>query len=163
MQTPVRSIEPCAPPLRITCSSSEGEDPLIRYLAPYGAALLVLLVLDFLWLGLVMREFYRSALGPMMREQPRIVAAVLFYVLYAAGVTYFAALPAMEGGQWQRAAILGGAFGFFAYATYDITNYATLNHFPFRMVLVDVLWGMAVSAVAAVAAFFAGRLLHTTM
>jgi uncharacterized membrane protein len=117
-----------------------------------------MLALDLLWLGVVMREFYKRKLGGMMREQPLIVPAVLFYVVFAVGLTWFAVLPALQDGSWQRAMATGAAFGFFAYFTYDVTNYVTLRNFPLTLVVADILWGTAVSAVAAAAAFFAGRL-----
>ncbi len=132
---------------------------MTRYLIAYGAALAVLLVLDFLWLGVVMREFYRSALGPIMRERPLMVPAALFYAIYVIGLTYFVTLPGLDVGQWQRAALTGAAFGFFAYFTYDMTNYTTLKDFPFKVVVVDVAWGMVVSALAAMAGYFAAGVL----
>ena len=130
---------------------------MTKYLIAYGATLLVLLVLDFLWLGLVMREFYKTALAPIMRETPLIVPALLFYAVYAVGLTYFAALPGIDSGQWQRALLVGAAFGFFAYFTYDMTNYVTLKDFPLKVALVDVAWGAVVSGAAATAGYFAGR------
>lgn len=128
---------------------------MTKYLIAYGATLLVLVVLDFLWLGLAMREFYKNALAPIMREKPLIVPALLFYAVYAVGLTYFAVLPGVDSGQWQRALLVGAAFGFFAYFTYDMTNYVTLKDFPLKVVLVDVAWGMVVSGLAAMAGYFA--------
>jgi len=130
-----------------------------KYLIAYGATLLVLLVLDFLWLGLVMRGFYKTALAPIMRETPLIVPALLFYAVYAVGLTYFAALPGIDAGQWQRALLIGAAFGFFAYFTYDMTNYVTLKDFPLKVLFVDVIWGTVVSGVAALASWWSVRLL----
>ena len=128
---------------------------MTRYLIAYGAALAVLIALDFLWLGVVMRDFYKHELGSLMRERPLIFPAVLFYLVFAVGLTYFAAVPALEAGQWQRAAILGAAFGFFAYFTYDMTNFATLKSYSLKLVFADVIWGTVVSALSVLAGYFA--------
>jgi uncharacterized membrane protein len=125
-----------------------------RSLIAYGASLATLLLLDFLWLGLVMREFYKGKLGAIMRERPLIVPAVLFYVVYVIGLTWFATLPGIDASSWKRAALAAAAFGFFAYLTYDATNFATLKGFPLQVAVVDVLWGMAVSVAAATAGYF---------
>lgn len=134
---------------------------MTRYLIAYGASLASLLVLDFLWLGVVMRGFYQTELGAIMHERPLIVPSILFYALYVIGLTYFATIPGIEAGDWKRTALVAAAFGFFAYATYDLTNFATLKDFPLKVVFVDIAWGMAVSAVAASVGYFAVALLKS--
>lgn len=134
------------------------EMALTRYLVPYAGTALILVALDLLWLGLAMRGFYKAALAPIMREQPLIGPAILFYAVYAVGLVWFAVLPGIETGQWWRALLSGAAFGFFAYVTYDMTNYATLRDFPLRVVLVDVAWGLVVSALAAATGWWAVEL-----
>ena len=126
-----------------------------RYLIAYAGALVVLLALDFLWLGLIMRGFYKSELGELMRERPNMVAAGLFYVVYVVGVVIFATAPALNDGQWLRALIMGGLFGFFAYFTYDMVNFATLKGYSVKLVMVDVTWGIFVTAASATAGYFA--------
>jgi uncharacterized membrane protein len=83
---------------------------------------------------------------------------VLFYAVYLAGVVLFAALPGLEARRWLRAAALGAAFGFVAYATYDLTNQATLKLWSTRVTLLDLTWGTFVSAAGATAGYFAARL-----
>lgn len=126
-----------------------------RYLIAYAGALVVLLALDFLWLGLIMRGFYKSELGELMRERPNMLAAGLFYVVYVVGVVIFATAPALNDGQWLRALIMGGLFGFFAYFTYDMVNFATLKGYSVKLVMVDVTWGIFVTAASATAGYFA--------
>lgn len=126
-----------------------------RYAIAYAGALVVLLALDFIWLGLVMRGFYKSELGEILRERPNIAAAALFYVVYVIGVVLFATSPALDGRGWTHALIMGGLFGFFAYFTYDMVNFATLRVYPVKVVIVDVAWGIFVSAVSATAGYFA--------
>jgi uncharacterized membrane protein len=134
------------------------ETAMTRYLIAYGASLVTLLLLDLLWLGLAMREFYKNELGAIMRERPLVVPSVLFYVIYVIGLTWFATLPGLDLGDWKRVALVAAAFGFFAYATYDITNFATLKIFPLTVVFVDIAWGMVVSALAASAGYFASTI-----
>lgn len=128
---------------------------MTRYLLAYAGTALTLVALDLLWLGLAMRGFYKAALAPIMREQPLIGPAILFYAVYAVGLVWFAVLPGIEAGQWLRALLTGAAFGFFAYVTYDMTNYATLKDFPLKVVAVDVSWGLVVSGLAAVMGWWA--------
>jgi uncharacterized membrane protein len=113
------------------------------------AAGVILLVLDLVWLGVVARGWIAQQLGPLMREQVDLVPAVLFYLIYCAGLGFFAVAPGLEGGGWAKAAMLGAFFGLVAYGTYDLTNLATLKNWPMPMVVVDLIWGTALSAVSA--------------
>lgn len=128
--------------------------PLI---AAYVAALALFCLGDFAWLGFIARGFYRGELGPLLLERPRWTAAILFYLLYIAGVIYFCVAPALADGAWMRALGNGLALGLLAYATYDLSNLATLKGWSTTLVVVDVLWGMAVTAAAACAGYFAAR------
>lgn len=121
-------------------------------LVAFVAALAAMAVIDGLWLGLVARAFYRSHLGPLMAERPNWTAAVAFYLLYVVGVTVFAVLPAADSGALLDAAWRGGLFGLVAYATYDLTNMATLRGWPWIVVVVDMAWGVVLSAAVATAA-----------
>ncbi|MGQ0673584.1 MAG: DUF2177 family protein [Hyphomicrobium sp.] len=125
----------------------------MRLLIAYGAAAVTFLVLDMLWLGVVANAFYKAELGPLMAEHVNIPAAVAFYALYLVGLMIFAVSPALDdGGGVARAALLGALFGFFAYATYDLTNLATLKGFGLKLALVDMAWGTFASAVCAAVA-----------
>ena len=128
-----------------------------RYLFSWAGALTAMLVLDGIWLGLVMGDTYRGWLGGMMLDQPRWIPAALFYLLYATGLTVFGVVPALRGGRWRDAALLGGLLGLVAYGTYDLSNLATLDGWPVLLTVVDLGWGAGVSALAATAGYFAGR------
>lgn len=130
-----------------------------RLIIAYFAALATLAVLDFVWLGFVAKGFIQSQVGPLLLERPNWTAAIGFYLLYIVGILIFAVVPGLESGSWIRALVLGALFGFFAYATYDFTNLATLKGWTVPMAIVDVVWGTFVTAAAAVAAFAAARLL----
>lgn len=127
------------------------------YAVAYLATAAIFFALDFLWLGTVARTFYRDQLGDLMLPQPNLVAAVGFYALYIVGVLIFAVLPALASGSWTAALVSGALFGFFAYATYDLTNLATLRNWPIVMTFVDLAWGTALTGVAAAGGFLATR------
>jgi len=113
--------------------------------------------IDMLWLGVVAKGFYRDNLGHLLRPDVNWAAALIFYLLYIVGILIFATLPALERHSLRQAVVLGALFGFFAYATYDLTNLATLKDWPVKVVFVDILWGMVLTASVAAASFFIGR------
>ena len=130
----------------------------MKILQTYGVSLLAFLALDALWLGLVARGFYRDQLGPLLTPDVRWGAAMLFYLIFVAGVLVFAVLPAVERGSVGRAILLGGFFGVVTYAAYDLTNLATLRDFPPVVAAVDMVWGGVLTAtVAAIGYLFAAR------
>jgi uncharacterized membrane protein len=112
------------------------------YLKLYLLTIPVFFLLDMMWLGLVARGFYKRHLGFILSDTVNWTAAVLFYLMYIVGIVFFAVLPALEKGSFARAACLGGLFGFFTYATYDLTNLATLRDWPLKVAVVDILWGV---------------------
>jgi uncharacterized membrane protein len=126
---------------------------MIRAFAAYIATLTTFLVLDFVWLGYIAGNFYRSELGPLLLERPNLLASALFYALYAIGIVIFAVSPAWQSQSWTSALLFGALFGLFAYATYDMTNYATLRGFPLTITLLDMAWGMVVTGISATVAY----------
>ena len=119
------------------------------YVVAYVSTAIVFFGLDFLWLGKVATSFYRSQLGEMMRDRPDFVAAGGFYLLYVAGIVYFAVHPQLSGGTWVQALVSGAILGLIAYGTYDMTNLATLKNWPLAMSIVDMAWGACLTGVAA--------------
>ena len=107
-------------------------------------------VIDSVWLK-SMSKFYRSHLGHLMADKPHLGYAVVFYVLYIAGIVFFALQPALDGGSWLTALGYGAALGTFAYATYDLTNAATLKNWTLTIVVVDIAWGAVLTGLATVA------------
>lgn len=122
-------------------------------LAAWAATVVAFLAVDALWLGVLARNFYRQELGDLMLDRPRLGIAALFYLLYAAAIIILAAMPAARTGSWLGAAGLGAVLGLAAYGTYDITNISTLKNWPVTMSLVDIAWGTALTAMAAVVGF----------
>ena len=125
------------------------------FFKPYLAALLVISVLDALWLGVLARDFYREALGALMAEQVRWVPAALFYFGYPAALVGLALFPAGQpmSNQIARAALVG----LVGYGVYDLTNLATLQHWPVRLAVVDTAWGCLASTLAGAAAAWVAR------
>jgi uncharacterized membrane protein len=126
-------------------------------LIAYAGALVFFLGADMLWLGLLMTGSYQAWIGPLMREQPLLLPAALFYLLYPAGLVVFAIRPALERPGWARAAALGAFFGLLAYGTYDLSNLATLKGWPLQLTVVDMLWGAALSCGSALAGYAAAH------
>ena len=124
---------------------------MTRYFAAYVATLVVMVALDLLWLGVVAKSFYQQGIGHLMAARPNIPVAVAFYALYAVGLVLFAVAPGGSTAGWSRTLAMGALFGFFAYATYDLTNLATLKNWPVGVALLDIAWGSLVSAVSVVA------------
>jgi uncharacterized membrane protein len=122
-----------------------------KYLAGYAAIAVLMLTLDALWLGLVAKAAYQSGIGHLMAEKPDLVAAGLFYLLFPAGLVIFVLAPQAQDTDWARTVLMGALFGFFAYATYDLSNLATLRDWPLRLSLLDLAWGTVISATCAVA------------
>lgn len=127
------------------------------WIVAYAAAAAAFLALDALWLGLIARDFYRGQLGDLMSPNPNMAAAAAFYALYVAGVVWFAIAPALGSGSWTTALLNGAVLGLVAYGTYDLTNLAVTRGFPAPLAVVDMVWGAALTAVAATAGYFAAR------
>jgi uncharacterized membrane protein len=117
----------------------------------YLGTALVLIGVDAVWLSVMGPRFYRRLIGDQMRERPNWPPAVLFYLGYPAAVVVFAVMPGVADGGWPRALGLGALLGVACYATYDLTNQATLRRWPALLSGVDIAWGAGVTAVAAAA------------
>jgi uncharacterized membrane protein len=128
-----------------------------RSLIAYVATLVVFAAIDFVWLGFIAKDLYRNGIGHLMADAPNWTAAVLFYLIFIGGLVYFAVTPALAADAWQKATIQAALFGFFCYATYDLTNLATLKGWPVSIVIADMIWGAFVSAAGATAGFFITR------
>lgn len=123
----------------------------------YFCTLAILLGLDAAFLGAVAVPQFKAALGGVLLERPRLAPAILFYLLYAGGLLIFVSLPAR--GAWTQIVWRGALFGLIAYATYDLTNYATLRPWTLKLVLMDLAWGAIVSAAASAGGAWAGTAL----
>lgn len=132
---------------------------LHSYILPYLVSVPLFLVIDLLWLGVVAKDFYRSQIGPLLLEQFNWSAAFSFYALFLAGLTLFVIAPALKSGTWTTALLWGALFGFFTYATYDLTNLATLKGWTLTLSLVDMAWGTVLGASVSTLTFFIVKML----
>lgn len=128
-----------------------------RLAIAYVATAMAFCGLDFLWLGYVAKGYYQAQVGTLLLDKPNLAVAAAFYALYIVGVLIFAVLPALEAGSATRAIAAGALFGFFAYATYDLTNLATLKGWSVGIALLDIAWGTVVTGAAAFAGALAAR------
>lgn len=120
-----------------------------KLLVTYISTTAVMVVIDLIWLGLIAKPMYQQGIGHLMAEKPNIAAAICFYALFPVGLMVFTILPEAANAGWRQTALLATLFGFFTYATYDLTNLATLKNYPLKLALVDIFWGSLVSAVSA--------------
>ena len=124
----------------------------------YFTALAVLLALDAVWLGSVFGPYFYARVGAIALDSPRWLPAAAFYLLYPVGVTALAVLPSLgDGGSWRLAMARGALLGLVAYATYDLTNLATLKAWTPALALIDIVWGTFATAVSAAVADWAAR------
>ena len=131
--------------------------------AGYGVALAIFVAADMVWLGTMAPRFYRPILGDIAISGVNLPPAVLFYLLYPIGLLIFAIHPALKGASISTALIYGALFGFFTYATYDLSNHATLRNWTLPLTLVDVAWGTVLGAASATISFWlVSKLISTT-
>ncbi len=127
------------------------------FLKLYLIALPVFLGIDMIWLTLVAKNFYAKHIGYLMAKNPNLPAAFIFYLLFIAGLIVFVIAPALDKKIWTHALVMGAFFGLITYATYDLTNLATIKNWPLIITIVDLLWGMTLSASVSVVTYFIAR------
>ncbi|RZJ00970.1 MAG: DUF2177 family protein [Brevundimonas sp.] len=130
---------------------------MIKYIAAWLGAGATFAAIDAVWLTVMGQRLYRPVLGPILADKPDMKAAVLFYLVSISGTVFLAIDPALREGAWQRAALNGAVLGFVAYATYDLTNQATLNVWSTRLTIIDLCWGTALTTLSAVGGYLAAK------
>jgi uncharacterized membrane protein len=126
---------------------------MLTWAAGYLVVFLSFLGADMLWLGTMAPRFYRPTMGDIALSGVNLPPAVLFYAIYPIGLLIFAINPALKSGSLAAALVYGALFGLFTYATYDLTNHATLRNWTLTLTIVDVAWGTVLAAIASVASF----------
>jgi len=122
-------------------------------------ALPVFFVIDMVWLVLVAKKFYQEQIGFLMKPEINWFAAIIFYLLFIAGLVIFVISPAVEKHSWVHAILFGALFGLITYATYDLTNLATMRDWPLLVTAVDLIWGTVLAAsISGITYFFAGKI-----
>lgn len=130
---------------------------MLKYVAAYLGAGLTFAAIDAVWLTTMADRLYRPVIGPLMADKPNMTAAVIFYLISIGGIVFLAIVPALKEAAWTRALLNGAVLGFVAYATYDLTNQATLSVWSTRLTIIDLCWGTTLTAVASVGGYFAAR------
>lgn len=120
----------------------------------YAIALPVFFVIDMIWLGLIAKNFYRMQIGALMKPDVNWLAAIIFYLIFIAGLVVFVITPAVEKNSWVNAILFGALFGLVCYATYDLTNLAVAKDWPLLVTVVDLFWGAALAASVSAITYF---------
>ena len=126
---------------------------MITYITAYAAALVAFVAADMVWLGLMVNRVYRPALGDLLMPGVNLPPAIIFYLLFPIGLVIFAVLPALKSESTAMAIGYGALFGFFTYATYDLSNHATLRNWTVQVTAIDMAWGTVLGAIAALVAY----------
>lgn len=119
----------------------------------YLIVLPVFLAVDMIWLTFIAKNFYAKQIGYLMAKNPNLLAALIFYLIFIAGLIVFVISPALEKKMWLSALLMGAFFGLVTYATYDLTNLATVKNWPVLVTVVDLIWGMVLSAVVSLVSY----------
>jgi len=127
------------------------------YIKLYLATLVAFFAVDMLWLGLIARTFYKKHLGYLMAPSVNWTAAIIFYLMFIVGVLVFVVLPGLEKQSLKITLIRAVLFGLITYATYDLTNLATIRDWPLTVTIVDLIWGMVLTTLVSIAGFYAGK------
>ena len=124
-------------------------------LKSYLITVVIFFAFDLTWLGLIAKKMYAEKLGYIMSPQVNWLPAILFYLLFVVGLLLMVIFPAIEKKSWTHALLYGFLFGLVTYATYDLTNLATLKNWPLSITIIDLIWGSFLSAATSVISFFA--------
>ncbi len=124
----------------------------------YVIALVIFLAIDMVWLNVIAKSFYARHLGYLMTSRVNVVAAFVFYLLFVLGILVFVVNPALARESWQYALLIGMLFGLICYATYDLTNLATVRDWPVLITVVDLIWGTSVSGATSLLSYLVIRL-----
>jgi len=126
---------------------------MVKLITSYFIALLSFFALDMVWLGLISKNYYKQKLGFILSDNPNWAAAVVFYVVYIGGILFFAVNPSLKEARWQTAVLNGALLGALCYATYDLTNMATIAKWPIEIVIIDIIWGMVLTGIVSVVTY----------
>jgi uncharacterized membrane protein len=128
---------------------------MLKLLSSYAIATVFFFAIDMLWLGVIAKKLYREKLGFILSDEVNWTAALVFYFIYIAGILFFAVYPALRDFSWQTALLNGAVLGFLCYATYDLTNMATIAKWPLQIVLIDIVWGTVLTGSVSILTYLA--------
>ena len=131
--------------------------PISKLIISYILTFAVFFIIDMAWLGFVAKDIYKKYLGNLLSDNVNWIAAIIFYLLFVVGIFIFAIMPSVDKNSLQLAIILGALFGFFTYATYDLTNLAILKDWSLTIVFIDIVWGAVLTGIVSTAGFYIVR------
>jgi uncharacterized membrane protein len=129
----------------------------MNFLKVFVISIPIFFLVDLLWLGVLAKDIYQKYLGQFLRESPIWPAAIIFYLFFVVGLVVFVISPALEKNSWTHALMFGSFYGFITYMTYELTNYALIKGWPWQIVIIDIIWGIVLSATVAVASFLVAK------
>lgn len=123
------------------------------YLKVFVIAFIIFIIIDLFWLGLIAKDLYQREMGHLLKSNVNFTAAIIFYLIFVIALSVFVIVPGIEGESIVKVILLGALFGFASYATYDLTNYATIEGFPLKMVIIDLIWGSSLGTLTSLLTF----------
>lgn len=130
-----------------------------EFLKVYLLTFIVFMVIEGIWLTLVAKDFYKKEIGYIMSKSPKILPTILFSLIFVFGLVFFVINPALAKDSWSYALLAGSILGLISYSTYDLTNHAALEGWPLKVTIVDLLWGLSMSAMVSTITFFILKML----
>jgi uncharacterized membrane protein len=131
----------------------------MKYVLLYILTFIVFLAIDAVWLLVISKNLYSKEIGHLMAERALLLPALIFYLLFVVGVLIFSVIPGYEAQSVSKTLMLAALFGLMTYATYDLTNLATLRDWPIKITLIDIVWGTTISTVTGLAGFYIAQLI----
>ena len=131
----------------------------MKYIYLYILTLLVFLAIDAVWLLFITKNFYANEIGHLMADKPLLLPALIFYLLFVIGILIFAVIPGHQTQSLSKTLILSALFGMMTYATYDLTNLATLKDWPIKVTIIDIIWGSSLSTLTGLAGYYIAQLI----
>lgn len=131
----------------------------MKIIITFIISLITFVLLDIIWLGVISKNLYSSEIGHLMSERLNYLAVIAFYLVFITGLVILAIMPGLKETELKRTIINAAVLGFVSYATYDLTNYATLKDWPLRVVLIDISWGTFISTITSIVGFYISSLI----
>jgi uncharacterized membrane protein len=125
-----------------------------NFLLYYIITVVVFFAIDIVWLSVVAKKLYQEKIGTLLKTDTNWIAAIAFYLIFIVGIVFFVVMPAIDKGSWSYALGVGALFGLITYATYDLTNLATMKNWPVSITIIDLIWGSSVTAVTSTLVYF---------
>lgn len=133
---------------------------MLVFIKTYAITFIIFLVIELFWLITLAKNFYQKELGYIMKPKPNLIATIIFSFLFVLGIVFFVINPAIDQNSWRYALLVGVLYGLITYATYTLTNLATLKGWPIKVAIVDLLWGSILGGIVATISFFAVNLFN---